>query len=60
MPDNKPTISFQLPQSKTVEVYLVTLPDGSVVARTAAELQKLPQDLKPHFNLGGSHVESNA
>jgi len=37
-----PTISFQLPHGEAVEVYMVKLPDGRVVARTREELEELP------------------
>lgn len=42
MTDNKPTLSFQLPQGKTIEGYLVKLSDGSHVIRTADELELAP------------------
>jgi hypothetical protein len=41
MPD-KPTTSFQLPQSKTVDVFLIQLPNGKTVARTREELEHAP------------------
>jgi hypothetical protein len=36
------TLSFQLPAGRSVDVFIVRLPDGSIVARTAAELLALP------------------
>jgi len=37
-----PTISFQLPHGEAVDVYMVRLPDGRIVARTREELEELP------------------
>lgn len=39
---NEPTLSFELPTRQAVSVYLVKLPDGRVVARTADELTTAP------------------
>lgn len=39
---NAPTTTFNLPNTQPVDVYLVRLPDGRVVARTADELAPLP------------------
>lgn len=36
------TFSFSVPDSEPVEVYLVRLDDGRLVARTLAELEILP------------------
>jgi len=41
-----PTISFQLPHGEAVEVYMVKLPDGRVVARTREELEELPPEVR--------------
>jgi len=41
-----PTISFQLPHGEAVEVYMVKLPDGRVVARTREELEELPPEIR--------------
>lgn len=43
MPDSKPSISFQLPDRQSTEVYIVTLPDGRKVARTKEELARAPK-----------------
>lgn len=37
---------FLLPDQTQVEIYLVKLPNGEVVTRTAAELAALPPDLR--------------
>jgi len=37
-------MSFQLPEGKSVEVLMVRLPDGRVVARTREELEELPAE----------------
>lgn len=39
---NEPTLSFELPTRQAVTVYLVRLPDGRTVARTADELTTAP------------------
>jgi hypothetical protein len=44
--DNQPTISFRLPEAKDVDVFLVRLADGRVVARTREEMAALPADLR--------------
>jgi hypothetical protein len=36
----KGLLSFKLPEKRDVEVYLIELPDGRVVARTKEELEK--------------------
>jgi len=41
-----PTISFQLPHGEAVEVYMVKLPDGRIVARTREELEELPPEIR--------------
>ena len=41
MPD-KPAISLQTPERKTIDVFLVQLPDGRTVARTRDELAETP------------------
>jgi hypothetical protein len=46
LPEEPKTISFQLPEGKSVEVYLVRLPDGRIVSRTAEELVELPPDVR--------------
>ncbi len=46
MPAPEKTISFRLPRGEDVEVYLVRLADGRLVARTGAELAELPPELK--------------
>jgi len=42
----QPTLSFNLPTGGQVEVYLVKLPDGRIVSRTADELAALPPELR--------------
>lgn len=42
MPDKKQTISFNVPKAKPVEVHLVELADGRIVARTPDELEPRP------------------
>jgi len=37
-------MSFQLPEGKSVEVVMVRLKDGRVVARTREELEALPAE----------------
>jgi hypothetical protein len=37
-------MSFQLPEGKSLEVVMVRLPDGRVVARTKEELEELPAE----------------
>jgi hypothetical protein len=37
-----PTMSFPLPQGEKVDVHLVRLADGRLVARTSDELEKIP------------------
>ena len=39
-----PTMSFQLPEGKSLEVVMVRLSDGRVVARTREELEELPAE----------------
>lgn len=34
-------LKFKIPEVKEVEVYLVKLPDGRIVARTKEELEKM-------------------
>ena len=46
MPEQPKTLSLNLPDGENVDVYMVTLADGRRVARTAAELAKLPQKLR--------------
>jgi len=38
----QPLLKVRLPEMKEVEVYLIRLEDGSIVARTAEELEKTP------------------
>ena len=38
----KPLLQVKLPEMKEVEVYLIKLEDGSIVARTKEELEKAP------------------
>ncbi len=47
MPDE--ILSFRLPEAKEVEVVLIRLPDGTVVARTKAEVEAMEKAglLKP-------------
>ena len=45
MPPSSIPLSIQL-QSKSHEVFLLTLPDGRIVARTAAELDAAPDDVR--------------
>lgn len=37
---------FRIPEQTQVEIYLVKLPNGDVVTRTAAELAALPPELR--------------
>jgi len=37
-------MSFQLPEGKTLEVVMVRLTDGRMVARTKEELEELPAE----------------
>jgi len=46
LPDQPPTVSFQLPEGRSVDVFLVRLPDGRIVARTREELAELPAALR--------------
>jgi len=39
-------MSFNLPDGKTTEVYLVKLADGRIVARTPEELEELPPEIR--------------
>lgn len=39
-----PTISLNLPQGRTVDVFIVRLADGREVARTRDELEQLPPE----------------
>lgn len=50
---NAPTTSFQLPEGKQVDVHLVKLPDGRIVARTADELAHAQPPAVP-INTNGS------
>lgn len=47
MPEPAPPISFKLPNAKTVEAFLVELPDGRQVARTREELTRDPAPAAP-------------
>jgi hypothetical protein len=38
----QPLLRVRLPEMKEVEVYLIKLEDGSIVARTAEEIEKAP------------------
>ncbi len=43
MEDNaKPLLQVKLPEMEDVEVYLIRLADGSIIARTKEELEKAP------------------
>lgn len=46
MPEKPEAFSFNLPSGEQLDVYVVLLPDGTRVVRTAAELLKLPNALK--------------
>ena len=46
MPEKPEAFSFNLPNGEQLDVYVVLLPDGTRVVRTAAELVKLPDSLK--------------
>jgi hypothetical protein len=46
LPDQDKTVSFPLPKGESLDVYLVKLPNGRVVARTADELAALPENLR--------------
>lgn len=43
MPDTKSPISFSLPARQSIEAYVVRLPNGQLVLRTAAELAPAPK-----------------
>lgn len=45
MPDQT-TSSLPTPSSQRVETFIVQLPDGRLVARTADELAELPDELR--------------
>lgn len=44
---DKPIASFQLPDSRQIDVHLVQLADGRVVARTRDELERAQPSLSP-------------
>ena len=44
-------MSFQLPEGKSLEVVMVRLPDGRVVARTREELEELPAEERARLEL---------
>lgn len=46
MADESPISSFRLPEAADVEVLVVRLADGRVVARTRDELEALPAELR--------------
>jgi len=46
-----PKSSFQLPSQVQVETFLVKLPNGDIVVRTAEELAALPPDLRAQLLL---------
>lgn len=46
MPDEPVISSFRLPEAVDVEVVLVRLSDGRIVARTREELEALPAELR--------------
>ena len=46
-------LSLRLPEIEDVEVFLVRLDDGTVVARTAGELEREGQEEAPEGGLGG-------
>lgn len=50
---DKPITSFQLPEGKQLDVHLVRLSDGRVVARTADELARAQPPATP-INTSGS------
>lgn len=39
--DKEPILAFQFPEKKTEEVFLIELDDGSIIARTKNELEKV-------------------
>lgn len=43
MPDTKPPISLPLPDRNSISAFVVTLPNGTKVVRTAAELARAPK-----------------
>lgn len=47
MPDTKLPITFQLPDRKSIEAYVVRRPDGSITVRTKQELAPAPARPKP-------------
>ena len=49
MVSEKPLLQVKLPEMAEVEVYLIKLEDGSIVARTKGEIEKagLPKSSKP-------------
>jgi hypothetical protein len=51
LPPNQPTISFRLPEAKDVDVFLVRLADGRLVARTREELAALPPALRDKLQM---------
>lgn len=44
---DKPITSFQLPEGRQIDVHLVKLPDGRLVARTRDELERAPVTPSP-------------
>lgn len=46
MPEQPKPILFRLPSGETIEVYVVELSDGRMVARRREELVELPRDLR--------------
>jgi len=45
--DSKPITSFRLPNSKTIEVYVVKLATGQTVVRSREELEHAPVTPSP-------------
>lgn len=41
MPDERPILSFRLPEAESVEAFVVSLPDGRRLVRTREELLEL-------------------
>jgi len=42
--EREPLFSIKLPERRDIDVYLVRLPDGRIVARTKEELEELEEE----------------
>jgi hypothetical protein len=47
MPEKPSILSLNVPDGETLDVFIVTLADGTRVVRGADQLQKVPQGLRP-------------